>query len=86
MNLLAFRLTTGAAVEVHGTIVESLGAKQKYELKASSVSIVGECAVDSYPIQKKKASQEFLRTVAHLRPRTNTISAVTRVRSVLLTA
>lgn len=74
--------TTGAAVEVIGTVVESQGKGQKYEVAASEVKLVGDCPTD-YPLQKKRHSQEFLRTIAHLRPRTNTIAAVSRVRSAL---
>eukprot|EP01038_Epipyxis_sp_PR26KG_P016026 gene16026-21752_t len=77
------RLSTGAAVEIVGTIVNSLGKGQKYELKADSIRVIGECPADSYPLQKKRHSQEFLRGIAHLRARTNTISAVARVRSAL---
>ena len=78
-----YRLSTGAAVEIHGTVVESQGKGQQYEIKASDIVVVGECPADTYPIQKKRASQEFMRTIAHLRPRTNTIAAVSRVRSAL---
>merc|ERR1711871_1024915 len=74
--------TTGAAVEVSGKIVESQGKGQKYEIAASELKLVGECPT-TYPLQKKRHSQEFLRTIAHLRPRTNTIAAVSRVRSAL---
>jgi asparaginyl-tRNA synthetase len=77
------RLTTGAAAEIVGTIVASTGKGQKYELQATEVKVVGECPADTYPLQKKRHSQEFLRTIAHLRARTNTISAVARVRSAL---
>lgn len=77
------KFTTGAAVEVVGTVVASIGKGQKYEIKASHLKLVGDCPTDSYPLQKKRHSQEFLRTIAHLRPRTNTISAVARVRSAL---
>ena len=77
------KLSTGAAVEVVGTIEESMGKGQKYEVKASSVKLVGACPADTYPLQKKRHSQEFLRGIAHLRPRTNTIAAVSRVRSAL---
>jgi asparaginyl-tRNA synthetase len=77
------KFTTGAAVEVVGTVVASLGKGQKYEIKASQLKLVGDCPTDSYPLQKKRHSQEFLRSIAHLRPRTNTISAVARVRSAL---
>ena len=77
------KFSTGAAVEVIGTVIKSIGKGQKYEIKANSLHLVGECPTDSYPLQKKRHSQEFLRTIAHLRPRTNTISAVARVRSAL---
>lgn len=76
-------LTTGAAVEVVGTVVKSQGKGQSFELLASEVQLVGACPADTYPLQKKRHSQEFLRTIAHLRARTNTISAVARVRSAL---
>ena len=77
------KFSTGAAVEVLGTVVASPGKGQKYEIKASRLRLVGDCPTESYPLQKKRHSQEFLRTIAHLRPRTNTISAVSRVRSAL---
>lgn len=77
------QFTTGAAVEIVGEIVESLGKGQKYEVKASELKLVGGCPADTYPLQKKRHSQEFLRSIAHLRARTNTISAVSRVRSQL---
>jgi len=77
------RLSTGAAVEIVGTIAESIGKGQKYEIKADSLKLIGSCPPETYPLQKKKHSQEFLRTIAHLRPRTNTIAAVARVRSAL---
>jgi len=77
------QLSTGAAVEVSGTLVKSLGKGQKYEVKAMELKLVGDCPADTYPLQKKRHSQEFLRTIAHLRPRTNTIAAVSRVRSAL---
>jgi len=76
------KLTTGCSVEVHGKIVPSEG-KQNVELSGTSLRIVGECAGDTYPLAKKRHSLEYLRTIAHLRPRTNTISAVARVRSAL---
>jgi asparaginyl-tRNA synthetase len=62
--------------------VESPGKGQKYEIKASEVQVVGSAASD-YPLQKKKHSLEFLRSIAHLRPRSNTIGSVSRVRSAL---
>mmetsp|Transcript_6981 Transcript_6981/g.20402 ORF Transcript_6981/g.20402 Transcript_6981/m.20402 type:complete len:515 (-) Transcript_6981:125-1669(-) len=76
------KLSTGASVSIKGTVVESPGKGQKYEIKASEITVVGECPSD-YPLQKKRHSLEFLRGIAHLRPRTNTISAASRVRSTL---
>ncbi|KAJ1436443.1 hypothetical protein B484DRAFT_257527 [Ochromonadaceae sp. CCMP2298] len=75
-------LSTGAAAEITGQVVRSQGKGQTYEIKATSVRLVGACPPD-YPLQKKRHSQEFLRSIAHLRARTNTISAVARVRSQL---
>jgi len=77
------QLTTGAAVEVVGAVVASQGKGQSVEVRAQSVALVGPCPAASYPLQKKRHSQEFLRSIAHLRARTNTISAVARVRSAL---
>ncbi len=77
------KLTAGCAVECAGTLVESAGRGQQYEIQASEVNVVGWVEdPDTYPIQPKRHSFEFLREVAHLRPRTNTFSAVTRVRHV----
>jgi asparaginyl-tRNA synthetase len=76
------RLTTGSSVTVEGTVVDSPGKGQKYELRASSVVIHG-LAPSDYPLQKKQHSFEFLREIAHLRPRTNSIGAVARIRSSL---
>lgn len=76
------KLTTGCSVEVRGKIVESKG-KQAFELVSSNLRIVGECPSDTYPLAKKRHSLEYLRTIAHLRPRTNTVAAVARVRSTL---
>jgi len=76
------KLGTGSSVRVIGTLVESAGAKQPFEIKAEKVQIVGTSDED-FPIQKKKASLEFLRTVAHLRPRANTYNAVFRIRSLV---
>jgi asparaginyl-tRNA synthetase len=73
-------LGTGCAVSITGEVVESPGQGQRYELRATRVELVGAVAAD-YPLQKKRHSFEFLRTIAHLRPRTNTIGAVLRVRS-----
>jgi len=74
------KLVTGSSITVAGELVESPGAKQPFELKARSIAVVGNCAPD-YPLQKKRHTFEFLRTLAHLRPRTNTFAAVFRVRS-----
>ncbi len=74
------RLNIGAAVCVTGMLLLTPEARQPFELKASSIGIEGASAPD-YPIQPKRHSMEFLRTVAHLRPRTNTFSAVFRIRS-----
>lgn len=76
------KLTTGCSVEVNGRIVESKG-KQPVEVACSNLRIIGECPSDTYPLAKKRHSLEYLRTIAHLRPRTNTIAAVARVRSTL---
>ena len=75
------RLDTGCAVEVDGELVPSQGKGQALELRASRLSVVGWVDAD-YPLQKKRHGFEFLRTIAHLRPRTNTLGAVLRVRNV----
>ena len=81
------RLTAGCAVEATGGIVASPAKGQPYEMQASAIRVVGWVDdPDSYPIQPKPHSFEFLREVAHLRPRTNVISAVTRVRHTLAQA
>ena len=74
------RLNVGSAVEAEGTLVPTPGAQQPFELKASRVTVVGASTPD-YPLQKKQHSVEFLRSIAHLRPRTNLFSAVFRIRS-----
>lgn len=76
------QLTTGAAITVTGELVESPG-KQPFELKAKTLQIHGTCPADEYPLQKKRHSFEFLRTIAHLRPRTNTQGAAARIRNAL---
>ena len=78
-------LSTGASIAVKGQLVESPGQKQKWELKASSIELFGTCP-EEYPLQKKRHSFEFLRTIAHLRPRTNTQGAVLRIRNALALA
>ena len=74
------KLNVGSAVEAEGTLVPTPGAQQPFELKASRVTVVGASTPD-YPLQKKQHSVEFLRSIAHLRPRTNLFSAVFRIRS-----
>ena len=74
------KLTTGSAVEVEGRLVESQGKGQSLEVQAGSVKIIGECDAETYPLQKKGHSLEFLREIAHLRPRTNTFGCVFRLR------
>ncbi|MEN8185996.1 MAG: asparagine--tRNA ligase [Bacteroidota bacterium] len=77
------RITTGAAVSLNGTLVESQGKGQTVEIKVNRLEILGDSNPDEFPIQPKKHSFEFLRENAHLRVRTNTFSAVMRVRSAL---
>ncbi|MGR7812517.1 asparagine--tRNA ligase [Lacinutrix undariae] len=77
------RITTGAAVHIKGELVESQGKGQSVEIKVSSIEILGDSDPETYPIQPKKHSFEFLRENAHLRTRTNTFSAVMRLRSSL---
>ena len=77
------RMTTGAAVSIKGTLVESQGKGQSVEVQVSDIKILGDSNPDEYPIQPKKHSMEFLRENAHLRVRTNTFSAVMRMRSAL---
>ncbi|WP_460220092.1 asparagine--tRNA ligase [Psychroserpens sp. MEBiC05023] len=77
------RITTGAAVHIKGELVESQGKGQKVEIQVTSIEILGDSDPDEYPIQPKKHTFEFLRENAHLRTRTNTFSAVMRLRSSL---
>ncbi|MCQ2734940.1 MAG: asparagine--tRNA ligase, partial [Alphaproteobacteria bacterium] len=74
------KLTTGSSVAITGALIESAGGKQKYEVNAQKIEIYG-LAPEDYPLQKKGMSDEFLRTIAHLRPRTNKYGAAFRVRS-----
>jgi asparaginyl-tRNA synthetase len=74
-------LGTGAAVMVKGSLVPSPASGQKVEVNAAEIEIIGEAPAESYPLQKKRHSLEFLREIAHLRPRTNTFGAVARVRN-----
>lgn len=77
------RITTGAAVHIKGTLVESQGKGQSIEIQVNEIEILGDSDPETYPIQPKKHSFEFLRENAHLRTRTNTFSAVMRLRSSL---
>lgn len=76
------KLNVGAAVVVKGTLVETPDAKQPFEIQAASVELEGGSSGD-YPLQKKRHSFEYLRSISHLRPRTNTFQAVFRVRSLI---
>lgn len=77
------KLSTGVSISATGTLEKSPGEKQDLELHAKEVAIIGACDPESYLLQKKRHTFEFLRTIAHLRPRTNTIGAITRVRNAL---
>ena len=81
MESVLSRITTGACIGVRGNLVESLGSGQAVEIHANSIEVYGECDPMRYPLQKKDTSFEYLRTVAHMRPRTNTFGAVLRLRS-----
>ena len=74
-------LTTGCSVSVEGVLVESPGQGQKYEVQAKTLTVLGGSDPETYPLQKKRHSPEFLREIAHLRPRTNTFGAMARVRN-----
>ncbi|MDB9434972.1 asparagine--tRNA ligase [Microcystis aeruginosa] len=78
-------ISTGTAIAVSGNLVPSPGKGQNIELKAAEITLYGDCPAD-YPLQKKRHSFEFLRTIAHLRARTNTLGAVMRVRNACATA
>ena len=75
------QVTTGAAVSVRGALIESPGKGQRWELKATTVTLIGAADPETFPLQKKRHSDEFLRTIAHLRPRTNKYGAILRIRS-----
>ncbi|MGK5594140.1 MAG: asparagine--tRNA ligase [Parachlamydiaceae bacterium] len=77
------KLSTGVSVAITGKMVESPGKNQQLEMHAEKIEVIGSCDPTTYPLQKKRHSFEFLRSIAHLRPRTNTIGAVTRVRNAL---
>ena len=76
------KITTGSALAVEGQLVESKGGGQKWEIQANQVDIIS-VAPDTFPLQKKRHSDEFLRSIAHLRPRTNKYGAIFRIRSEL---
>lgn len=73
-------ITTGACISITGKLVESQGKGQDVEIIASSIELLGSCEAETYPLQKKGHSMEFLREIAHLRPRTNTFGSVLRIR------
>lgn len=74
------RITTGACIRVNGLLVESMGQGQNVELQALEIELYGEANPETYPLQKKGHTLEFLREIAHLRPRTNTFGAIFRIR------
>ncbi|MDY2936087.1 MAG: asparagine--tRNA ligase [Candidatus Cryptobacteroides sp.] len=74
------KVTTGSSLAVRGRLVESVGSGQAVEIQAEKIEVLGECDPVRYPLQKKDTSLEYLRTVAHLRPRTNTFGAILRIR------
>ena len=74
------QITTGACLSVKGALVESMGSGQSVEVQAKEIEVLGTADPESYPLQKKGHSMEFLREIAHLRPRTNTFGAVLRIR------
>jgi asparaginyl-tRNA synthetase len=74
------QITTGACISVTGTLVESMGKGQNVEIQAKEVMVYGSADPEVYPLQKKGHSMEFLREIAHLRPRTNTFGAILRLR------
>jgi asparaginyl-tRNA synthetase len=78
------RISTGACIAVKGKLVESQGSGQKIEIESTDVEVLGEANPDEYPLQPKKHSLEFLREIAHLRFRTNTFSAITRIRHAMI--
>ena len=80
------QISTGASVEIGGTLVESPAKGQRIEMKAESIKVYGESDPETYPLQKKRHSFEFLRTIGHLRSRTNSLGAVFRVRNACATA
>ncbi|MCK5427206.1 MAG: asparagine--tRNA ligase, partial [Thermodesulfovibrionia bacterium] len=80
------RCNTGASLKAHGKLKESPGKGQKFEMEVFEIEVFGEADVNTYPLQKKGHSLEFLREIGHLRARTNTFGAVFRVRNILADA
>jgi asparaginyl-tRNA synthetase len=80
------RITTGSCISVDGEVVASMGKGQSMEVKVSALEIIGDADADKFPLQPKKHSLEFLREIAHLRVRTNTFSAIYRVRHAMIFA
>jgi asparaginyl-tRNA synthetase len=80
------RVGTGASVSITGELVESPGKGQKWEVRGRSIEVLGEADQETFPLQKKRHSDEFLRGIAHLRPRTNKYGAIFRIRSELAQA
>lgn len=74
------KINTGTSLEISGTLIESVGRGQKVELMVETLTVLGECDAETFPLQPKKHSLEFLREIAHLRPRTNTFGAILRIR------
>ena len=81
MEAVLAQISTGACIGVRGTLVESVGSGQAVEIRAAEITVYGTCDPVRYPLQKKDTSFEYLRTVAHMRPRTNTFGAIYRLRS-----
>lgn len=81
-----YRCNTGAAIKAKGILKESPAKGQKFEMEVSEIEVFGEADLEKYPLQKKGHTLEFLREIAHLRPRTNTFGAVFRLRNVLASA
>ncbi|WP_320130336.1 asparagine--tRNA ligase [uncultured Sphaerochaeta sp.] len=82
-DALLSSITTGASVLCKGPIVASAGGNQDVELASTDINLMGECPADTYPLQKKRHSVEYLREIAHLRPRTNMFGAIARVRNTM---
>lgn len=81
LQRIAESITTGSSIRTTGELVPSMGKKQTVELRAVELELIGDAPGESYPLQKKRHSFEYLREIAHLRPRTNTFGAVARVRN-----